>query len=533
MKFKSARMRGFKRFTDLTVQGVPDTAQLIVLAGPNGSGKSSFFDALRTWHGWTSRKARLWDPDYHGKAGTPTRNQMTDDVQVEFHDTIPEQREQRKKIIYARSAYRNESEFRVDSLVRQGDPLDHVSSQRMIDEDRTVSRNYQRLASEAISDLFDGGQTTFDEYLEETIGGLRKPLSRLFPGLSLDSLGKPLENGTFSFTKGASSGFVFKNLSGGEKAAFDLILDIVMAVDDYDDTIYCIDEPESHLHASLQAELLSVLDTLIPKNCQLMVATHSIGMMRQARDIEAANPGSVVFLDFGGREFDGVEVIEPAKINRMFWKQAYNIALGDLAELVAPNQVVICEGEPLTSPPVKNHSLDARCYERIFEDEFPETEFISMGSDQQIVGDKRGLAEALRKLIGAISVVRLIDLDDHSHGGVEDLARQGVRVLSRRNLESYLFDDEVLRTLADSTENEDHIEELLTEKQRILAKTADRPVDDLKPARGRIYLACKKIFNLKQPGNDTEEFMRDTLAPLISPGMVVYGELKRDIFGED
>ena len=150
-------MKGFRRFTDLTVQGVPDTARLVVLAGPNGSGKSSFFDALRTWHGWTSRKARLWDSDYHGKAGTPARNQMTDDVHIEFHDAIPEQK---KKTIYARSAYRNESEFRIDNLVRQGDPLDHVSSQRMIDEDRTVSRNYQRLASEAVSDLFDGGPTT-------------------------------------------------------------------------------------------------------------------------------------------------------------------------------------------------------------------------------------------------------------------------------------------------------------------------------------------------------------------------------------
>ena len=530
MRFKSARIKGFKRFTDLTVQGVPDTAGLIVLAGPNGSGKSSFFDALRTWHGWTFRKSRLWDPDYHGKAGTPPRNQMRDDVHIEFHDSIPEQR---KKIIYARSAYRNESEFQVDSLERQGDPLDHVSSQRMIDEDRKVSRNYQRLASEAVSDLFDGGPTTFDEYLEETIGRMRKPLSRLFPDLVLESLGKPLENGTFRFTKGASSGFVFKNLSGGEKAAFDLILDLVMAGDDYNDTIYCIDEPESHLHASLQAELLSVLDTLIPENCQLMLATHSIGMMRQARDIEATNPGSVVFLDFGSRDFDGIEVIEPAKANRRFWKQAHDVALGDLAELVAPSQVVICEGEPLMNPLVKNHSVDARCYGRIFEDEFPETEFISMGSDQQIVGDKRGLAEALRKLVGAISVVRLIDLDDHSPGGVEELARQGVRVLSRRNLESYLFDNEVLRKLAARSGNDDKIEELLAEKQGILSKMTDRPMDDLKPAIGSIYVACKKILKLEQHGNDKEEFMRDTLAQLISPGMVVYDALKRDIFGED
>ena len=35
-------------------------------------------------------------------------------------------------------------------------------------------------------------------------------------------------------------------------------------------------------------------------------ATQSIGMMRRARDIESKQPGSVVFLDFGDRDFDEV-----------------------------------------------------------------------------------------------------------------------------------------------------------------------------------------------------------------------------------
>ncbi len=69
MRFKSAVIKDFKRFTDLTLQGIPETARLIMLAGPNGSGKSSFFDALLTWHGWTSRKHRAWEVDYHVKAG--------------------------------------------------------------------------------------------------------------------------------------------------------------------------------------------------------------------------------------------------------------------------------------------------------------------------------------------------------------------------------------------------------------------------------------------------------------------------------
>jgi len=43
-------------------------------------------------------------------------------------------------------------------------------------------------------------------------------MSRIFPGFSLNGLGNPLTNGTFRFDKGTSRGFLYKNLSGGEKA---------------------------------------------------------------------------------------------------------------------------------------------------------------------------------------------------------------------------------------------------------------------------------------------------------------------------
>ena len=36
MKFKKSTIKDFKRFTNLTVQGVPVTTRLIMLAGPNG-----------------------------------------------------------------------------------------------------------------------------------------------------------------------------------------------------------------------------------------------------------------------------------------------------------------------------------------------------------------------------------------------------------------------------------------------------------------------------------------------------------------
>ena len=46
MKIKSLQLKNFKRFTDLTLQDIPDNAKLVLLIGSNGSGKSSVFDAF-------------------------------------------------------------------------------------------------------------------------------------------------------------------------------------------------------------------------------------------------------------------------------------------------------------------------------------------------------------------------------------------------------------------------------------------------------------------------------------------------------
>ena len=126
-------------------------------------------------------------------------------------------------------------------------------------------------------------------------------------------------------------------------------------------------------------------------------------------------------------------------------------------------------GEPRNGSKGSNYSHDARCYERIFQEEFPETQFIPGGNASEVAYDRRGIDYALGVLTRGTQVVRLVDRDSSSPDEIGELKREGVRVLSRRNLETYLFDDEVLLALALSVGKTDKADDLVAEKQRILS----------------------------------------------------------------
>lgn len=446
MRISNVKLNKFRRFADLEVKDISETARLVMLAGPNGSGKSSLFDALLLRYRYVSKYG--WNRDFkYYNPPDDTTDDLVRRIVIQTHNNtgLP------RGSMYVRSAYRHDPEFVMSSLSRQGAILDTLELERLIETDATVARNYARLASQAMEDVFvnEAASTTMGVYREKMLGEIREPMKRLFPDLTFVGVGNPLDQGSFQFEKGATKNFDYRNLSGGEKAAFDLILDVVVKRRSYIDAIYCIDEPEAHMNTKVQGALLEELVDLLPGESQLWIASHSIGMMRKARELYDADPSSVVFLDFGGRDFDQATIITPEKPNRAFWESVLHVALDDLATLVAPREVVICEGNPGGPMPGKNAEHDAKIYSTIFKDELPDVTFISAGSASQVTGDFLGLATALPKVATGMKVRRLIDRDDHAPADVALYKKNGITVLGRRHLEAYLYDDEVLVALCE------------------------------------------------------------------------------------
>ena len=544
MRIKSIELNNFKRFTHLTVDSIPETAKLVVLVGPNGSGKTSLMEAMNHYY----KCAGYNDAgDYHylSKAGnveefnySEWRSRALKLVNIDFHEATFSNtlgnHDDIKGHFYFRSAYRNEPDFQIESMQKQQDPTKSIRLSSLIQNDQTVSSNYQRLIASTIAGVFDdaNNEKAVVTLRDELIGRIQVALKNVFEDLELSSVGDPLQNGNFYFTKGTTKDFSYQNLSAGEKSAFDLILDMVVQSKYYPDAVYCIDEPELHMHTKLQGKVLRELYLLIPGSSQLWVSTHSIGMLQEAEDIEKENPGTVVFLDFGNRDFDTDQIIRPSRIGKAVINKFYELAFGDFAKLMLPKTIVFCEGDPNGG---KRKDFDKTIYSTIFADTHPEAFFISGGSCNDIENIEKNSGEIIQTLLTGTKVIKIVDRDDRSSQEVADLAKAGIKVLKRRNLESYVLDDAVIKKLCDKVGKPEEYVACIQEKQKALTDSVSRgnAPDDFKKASGGIYISLKRRLSLTQCGNNPDPFMRDTLAPLITPDMDVYKELEAEIFGDD
>lgn len=528
MRVQSIQLRNFRRFSDLNITDLPESARLIVLAGPNGVGKSSFFDGLQTWYRLAAWNTGHGSKEYAAKVGAEDPSEWYQRVTVNLHGGVRAQALLKESSIYFRTAYRNETDFTMQQLSQPPRPNENGGpARRAVDVDQSVSENYQRLLWETFSAVYDEetpDQATKAEIRDRVTGRLREALLRVLPDLTLTRVGALGTGHSFEFTKGIATGFPYVNLSAGEKAIFDLLLDAVVKADYYTDSIWCIDEPELHVGTRAQGRLLRELMRVLPEQSQLFLASHSLGLMSEAVKMARETPGGVIFLDFEGHDFDGAVTLQPVKPDRQFWKRMLAVALDDMATLVAPATVVMCEGS--------SDGFDARCYRSIFASEFPDVDFISVGNSDDAQSDKIGLTSALQTLTQGTNVIRLRDRDLATHQEVERWRAAGTSVLTRRHIESYLFDPEVLDALCESVGRSDAKKDVrdIYAAQMAALQGRGKDADDVKSASGPISVDIRRALGLTGAGTTARAFAEAYLAPLISPGTGVYDELRSDIF---
>lgn len=545
MRLSSISIKQFKRFEDLTISGLGQDVKLVMLTGPNGSGKTSVFEAFNYWISCIKEKYEI-DLEYHFRGNSSNFTAYNwqnawNAIKPEFHGMSPfvlntsfrTNPKETQKAFYIRSAYRHEADFTTHGLSKASDVLLNTNSPlRLILAESRVSENYQRLAAESFDTLYDiqHRKKTCEEVTEAVIGEIRTAMRTVFDDLILDGPTNPMTGGTFRFTKGTTSGFHYKNLSGGEKAAFDLLVDFIIKKRAFDDTIFCIDEPELHMHTRLQANLLRQLYALVPEKCQLWISTHSIGMARMASELEATSPGSVAFLDFHDFDFDAPVRITPSKPDRRYWKRMFSTALDDLAELVTPKNVVLCEGKQLGAKGRKP-SFDVSVYRVIFRFESADLEFLPAGGHSEVESSSSKLTALMTAIAPGIRIWAVFDRDDRSQVEIENLQATGIHVLSRRDLESYLWDDEIIRELCNNLNVPERAAEIIEAKKRFLAESAKRgnSDDDIKAIAPTLYTYTRDLLRAdlhKGFGNDSEAFAIATLAPLFKPTLDAYKELK-------
>ena len=523
MKVKQLHLKRFKRFDDLTIDLGEHPARIVALVGPNGCGKSSIFDAFeeklkdvkgaqRTEEAWFFDKF-AFHPDEARRSQGYNKNQAITLTFADAGQSIA------KKTFHIRSAYRFTPSLNVQSISAQPDILeDNRRPHSSIALDNRLQENYERLLGLAYGE-FDHGKKTGDQVRAELLGRINEVLSEVLD-VRVSSMGSVTERrGQLYFEKEDARDFPYQNLSSGEKEVIDLIVDLVVRTPEFDDTIYCIDEPELHLSTAIQRRLLVAIERLIPANCQLWVATHSIGFLRALQG-DLADKSAV--LDFSERNyFAGTHTICPVIPTRGNWQRIFETALDDLVGLLAPKRIVYCEGRAEPDTAGEEQGLDAFVYNEIFGKDDPTTLFVSSGGTNDVRKNGSLAIKVLRKAFLDVDLLLLHDRDRHTDqermAWLNDAPHH--RMLARREIENYLLDFDVLAAFYAS-------------KSGALSRADyDTIVTDIGCQDLKTGQTISQLKALCAEGQKTNTDFKKALAAYVR-GTPAHGELRAVIFSE-
>ncbi len=151
----------------------------------------------------------------------------------------------------------------------------------------------------------------------------------------------------------------------------------------YTNSIYIIDEPELHLNTAIQRKLLLEINKIVPVDCQIWLATHSIVFLRALQE-ELADETQVIEFSEENQWVLQAYVLTPMKKTRNDWKRIFSTALDDLTGLVSPKCIIYCEGRAEPNKVGGERGLDAEVLNIIFGEKYPDVLFVSSGGNTEL-----------------------------------------------------------------------------------------------------------------------------------------------------
>ena len=535
MFIKKIQMKDYKRFHDLTIDLGKDPKRIIALVGPNGCGKSSVFDAMLYWNRGKNQQIgqyNLKDFHYHSLHQNREYNYYNNCINIEFvegnnQEIIQNLKEEGKEntIFSFRSSFRYNSNLNVKQAIAVDDILkNREGASSASDMDQRTETDYRRLLAK-YNNIMNEKDLKPSEAKQLVISELNNAIEKCLD-LQISSIGNIESNkGTLYFKKKDSDiEFEYNVLSAGEKEVVDILLDLYLRKDFYNNSVYIIDEPELHLNIAIQRNLINEINKMIPQNCQIWVATHSIGFLRALQN-ELKEISQVVYFRPENKWASETYTLSTKKLSRVEWKEIFSTALDDLSELICPKTIIYCEGKALPNRDKSEAGLDAYVYNEIFSKKYPDTMFVSSGGNTELDQRSEIAMSILTKAISRLEILVLKDRDMASGKITDENDRKQYlknnhdnhRVLKRLEIENYLYDKEVLKAYC-KQENLEFNEE----KYNKLVHNINN--DNLKDSTGEIKNCC----GIK--GSINPEKFKKNLATYITDNMDVYKELEDVIF---